>query len=77
MLFMNPEGDKILDTFDIVKVFTVIGILFLCHWFMRNTSVKEVSEKTSPVLLGVFWAVMLFLIAIAQGSGEQFIYFQF
>jgi len=77
MLFMNPEGDKILGTFDIVKVFIVIGILFLCHWFMRNTSVKEVSEKTSPILLGVLWAVMLFLITIAQGSGEQFIYFQF
>jgi len=27
--------------------------------------------------LGILWAVMLFLIAIAQGSGEQFIYFQF
>ena len=77
MLFMNPEGDKILGTFDIVKVFIVIGILFLCHWFMRNTSVKEVSAKTSPLLLGVLWAVMLFLITIAQGSGEQFIYFQF
>ena len=44
---------------------------------MINTSVKEVSEKTSPILLGVLWAVMLFLITIAQGSGEQFIYFQF
>ena len=77
MFFMNPEGDKVLGSFDIVKVFIVIGILFLCHWFMRNTSVKEVSEKTSPILLGVLWAVMLFLITIAQGSGEQFIYFQF
>ena len=77
MFFINPEGEKVLGSFDIVKVFIVIGILFLCHWFMRNTSVKEVSEKTSPILLGVLWAVMLFLITIAQGSGEQFIYFQF
>jgi alginate O-acetyltransferase complex protein AlgI len=38
---------------------------------------KEVSKKTSPWILGVAWSVMLFLIAIAQGSGEQFIYFQF
>jgi len=77
MLFMNPDGDKILGSFDIIKVFTVITILFLCHWFMRNTSVKAVSEKTSPILLGILWAVMLVLITIAQGSGEQFIYFQF
>ena len=77
MFFMNGEGEKILDTFDILKVFTVITALFLCHWFMRNTSVKEVSTKMSPVLLGILWAVMLVLITIAQGSGEQFIYFQF
>ncbi len=77
MLFLNPDGEKILGTFDIIKVFIVIGIMLLCHWFMRNTSMKEVSEKTSPWILGVVWAVMIFMIAIAQGSGEQFIYFQF
>lgn len=77
MLFMNPEGEKILYGFDIVKVLTLIGILFLCHWIMRNTSMKEVSQKISPMVLGIVWAIMIFLIAIAQGSGEQFIYFQF
>ncbi|WP_339630625.1 hypothetical protein [Bizionia echini] len=44
---------------------------------MRNTSMKTVSQKISPILLGIVWAMMLFLIAISQGSGEQFIYFQF
>jgi alginate O-acetyltransferase complex protein AlgI len=77
MFFMNPEGNKILSNFDIIKVLTLIAALFLTHWFMRNTSVKEVASKTSPVILGVGWAIMLFLIAIAQGTGEQFIYFQF
>jgi len=70
MLFLNPDGEKVVNGFDILKVFTVISILFICHWFMRNTSVKKVSEKISPALLGIFWAVMLFLIAVAQGSGE-------
>lgn len=46
-------------------------------WAMRNTSMKEVSEKTSPWVLGTVWAALFFFIAIAQGSGEQFIYFQF
>jgi alginate O-acetyltransferase complex protein AlgI len=77
MLFLNPEGEKILHGFDIVKVLTLIALLFMCHWVMRNTSMKEVSQKISPLVLGVVWAIMLFLIAIAQGSGEQFIYFQF
>lgn len=77
MLFMNPDGEKILQYFDIIKVFTLISLMFLSHWFMRNTSLKEVSLKTSPWILGIVWAIMFLLIAIAQGSGEQFIYFQF
>uniref|UniRef100_UPI00404A9E78 MBOAT family O-acyltransferase n=1 Tax=Gelidibacter sp. TaxID=2018083 RepID=UPI00404A9E78 len=77
MLFMNSDGEKIIETFEVFKVLVVVTLLFICHWMMRNTSMKEVSEKTNPWILGVVWAVMFFLIAIAQGSGEQFIYFQF
>jgi alginate O-acetyltransferase complex protein AlgI len=77
MLFMNPNGEKILQSFDIIKIFTVITLTFICHYLMRNTSLKEVSLKMSPWVLGIVWAIMFMLIAIAQGSGEQFIYFQF
>lgn len=77
MLFVQGTGEKILDSFSIIKVFTVITILFLVHWFMRNSSVKELSQKVSPITLGIAWAIMVFLIFIAQGTGEQFIYFQF
>ena len=77
MLYMNEEGEKILGHFDIIKVMAVITILFVGHWALRNTSMKEVSQKTAPWILGTVWAAMFFLIAIAQGSGEQFIYFQF
>ncbi|WP_291117190.1 MBOAT family O-acyltransferase [Flavobacterium sp. UBA6135] len=77
MSFLNGEGEKIVATFDVLKVFVVVTVMFFCHWFMRNTSMKEVSLKTSPWLLGVVWGLLFFLILIAQGSGEQFIYFQF
>jgi alginate O-acetyltransferase complex protein AlgI len=77
MFYLNPEGEKVLGSFDILQVGAITAILFLCHWFMRNTSVEAVSKKMSPMSLAVIWAVMFFLIAIAQGSGEQFIYFQF
>lgn len=77
MFFWNPDGEKILPSFEIIKVLTVISILFICHWIMRNTSMKEVSQKTSPWVLGVVWAILFFLICISQGTGEQFIYFQF
>lgn len=77
MLFINDGGEKIIPSFDIIKVFVLITLLFICHWLMRNTSMKEVSLKTPAWVLGVVWGIMLFLIAISQGSGEQFIYFQF
>ena len=77
MLFLNGDGVKVLDTFSIIKVITLITLLFLCHWVMRNTSLKALGAKTPSWLLGVVWAVLFFLIAIAQSSGEQFIYFQF
>ncbi|WP_340075861.1 MBOAT family O-acyltransferase [Leptobacterium sp. I13] len=77
MFLINVEGNKIVDTFDLLKVFIVITLLFLCHWWMRNTSVKDVAEKTAPWALGIGWGIMIVLIFLAQGSGEQFIYFQF
>jgi len=77
MLFLNSGGEKILDLFDIIKVLTVVSILFVCHWIMRNTSMKKVSEKTPAWVLGVAWAIMLVIMSIAQGNSEQFIYFQF
>ncbi len=77
MFYMQTNGEKILDSFSIIKVGVIIAVLFLFHWFMRNTSMKEVSTKVSPWVLGVVWAVLFFSIVIAQGSGEQFIYFQF
>ena len=77
MFYLQTDGEKILDSLDIIKVSVIIGILFLCHWFMRNSSLKEVSGKMNPIALSIVWAVMFLLIVIAQGSGEQFIYFQF
>ena len=77
MFYMHTDGEKILQNFDIIKVSVVVSLLFLSHWIMKNTSLKEVSLKTPAWALGVVWSVMLFLIIIAQGSGEQFIYFQF
>ena len=77
MFFINSEGEKILPYAEILKVGIIITGLFICHWLMRNTSMKAVSKKTPSWVLGVFWALIFFLICVAQGSGEQFIYFQF
>jgi alginate O-acetyltransferase complex protein AlgI len=77
MLYLNGDGEKILGYFDIIKVMVISLILFLTHWYMRRNTVKSVSTNLNPYVFGVFWAILVFLILIAQGSGEQFIYFQF
>ena len=77
MFYLQTDGVKILDNFSLIKIGVLIALLFVSHWFMRNTSLKELSLKIPSWVLGVFWAVMCFLIIISQGSGEQFIYFQF
>ena len=77
MFFLNEDGDKIIETFDVLKVLVLIALLFICHWLMRNTSMKAVSNKISPIVLGIIWAILFFFIVIAQGNSEQFIYFQF
>ncbi|RXR28885.1 MBOAT family protein [Flavobacterium piscinae] len=77
MLFLHPEGVMVLEYFDLVKVFILVGILFLTHFYMRKHTVKMVSESIPNWLFSIVWAAMIFLIVIAQGSGEQFIYFQF
>jgi alginate O-acetyltransferase complex protein AlgI len=77
MFFLNEGGEKILGSFDIFKVLTLITILFICHWLMRDTSMKAVSKKIPAWVLGVVWGIIFFLIVIAQGNSEQFIYFQF
>lgn len=77
-MFLFPEdGKKILFDFDIWKVLLVITGMFICHWIMRNTSLKEAYQKTNPWVFGVLWALLFFFIIISQGNGEQFIYFQF
>jgi alginate O-acetyltransferase complex protein AlgI len=77
MLGLNDDGVKILERFDLIKVLVLSGILFLSHWFMRKHTVKELATKINPWIFGLIWAILFILICIAQGSGEQFIYFQF
>ncbi|SDR93175.1 D-alanyl-lipoteichoic acid acyltransferase DltB, MBOAT superfamily [Formosa sp. Hel1_31_208] len=77
MFYVQINGQQILGTFEIIKVCSVVGLLFLCHWIMRNTSMKAVASNTPSWVMGIVWAIMIFLIVISQGSGEQFIYFQF
>lgn len=77
MFYVQTDGAEVLTNFEIIQVLTVTGIMFITHWLMRDTSVEKVASKMAPVALGLIWSIMVFLIAISHGAGEQFIYFQF
>jgi alginate O-acetyltransferase complex protein AlgI len=77
MLYLNKDGVKLLEYFDLWKVLILSALLFVTHWYMRNYTVKIVASRSNPILFGLVWSILAFLILISQGSGEQFIYFQF
>ena len=77
MFGFAESGEMVLQYIDIYKVFIIISLLFLSHWFMRNSSVKELASNKPWWLVSIVWAAMLFLVIISLGGGDQFIYFQF
>ena len=77
MFFLDWSGAILLQELAVIVAALVTVGLLVVHWRMRETSVLAVSQKTPAWVLGLGWAAMIVLIAIAQGTGEQFIYFQF
>jgi alginate O-acetyltransferase complex protein AlgI len=55
MLWLRQGGEKTLELATIVQVLVVVTAMFLCHWVMRERSMKEVAAKTSPWILGLAW----------------------
>ncbi len=72
-----PAGPPLLATADIIKVFVVISLMLIFHWFMRNTTVLKTAGKMPWWAVGLVWSVLLILIMLSQQTGKAFIYFQF
>jgi alginate O-acetyltransferase complex protein AlgI len=71
-------GDEaVLPFINIVFVATVIPLMLVVHWLMRDRSLETVVRKTPWWLTATAWAGMLFAVIATQGSGDAFIYFQF
>ena len=51
--------------------------LVFAHWRMRERTLESAIARVPAAVLSVTWALMLFAIVIAQGTGNAFIYFQF
>jgi alginate O-acetyltransferase complex protein AlgI len=71
------NGAPVLPTIDMIKVSVVVVLMVATHWFMRNTTVLEVAQKTKWWIVGIVWTAMLLLLILSQASSSSFIYFQF
>ncbi|HEU0111630.1 MAG TPA: MBOAT family O-acyltransferase [Flavisolibacter sp.] len=71
------NGAVLLSTLDILRVSVITILLVLTHWFMRNTNVLALTQKTKWWATGLAWAIMLILLVVSQKSSDSFIYFQF
>jgi alginate O-acetyltransferase complex protein AlgI len=70
-------GPAILTTWQWLSAsLTVLSILAV-HWRMRHRMLHEEVARLPAAVTGLWWGGMLFLIAITQGGGNAFIYFQF
>jgi alginate O-acetyltransferase complex protein AlgI len=77
MLGGNAKAVPILPTVHLTVVAViVVGTVFI-HWLMRDRTLEAAIARVPATALSGVWALMLFAIAISQGTGNAFIYFQF
>ena len=76
-MFGLTEGIAVMPTIDMIKVTVITILMFMSHWFMKNTSVWQVAQKTKWYIIAIAWSLMLILIILSQKSSDSFIYFQF
>lgn len=77
-MFGNVNGGAaVLTTIGMIKVTVVVTGMVASHWFLRNTTVVQVAQKTKWWIVGIIWALMLLALILSQESSSSFIYFQF
>jgi alginate O-acetyltransferase complex protein AlgI len=77
MAGVHAHADAVLPTVKILETVVCLAGLLGAQWYMRERTLEDVVTKAPPLLIAAAWASMAFLIIIAQGKGDAFIYFQF
>ena len=77
MFGLNATAKPILPTVHLVMVALIVSAIVVAHWLMRERTLESTIARAPAILLSTVWALMLFAIIIAQGTGSAFIYFQF
>jgi len=77
MLTFDMDGQVVLPTILMLQTVVTIGIMLVCHWYMRNRKLDQVIGALPAWFVGLGWGVLITLIVITQGGSDAFIYFQF
>jgi alginate O-acetyltransferase complex protein AlgI len=77
MLGLNADTQPMLPAAHLIAVAIIVPGIVIAHWLMRNRTLESAIARTPAAIVGVLWALMAFCIAIEQGDGNAFIYFQF
>ncbi|MEP6646880.1 MAG: hypothetical protein ABJC12_07310 [Saprospiraceae bacterium] len=77
MFGYSKGGEPLLTTLAITKVWVIVTLMVIVHWWMRDTSVLKLAYKVPWWVLSLAWALMLVGIILSQESTSSFIYFQF
>jgi alginate O-acetyltransferase complex protein AlgI len=77
MFGMTTKAEPLLTNLAIIKVWVIVSLMVVAHWWMRNTSVLQLAQKTPWWVVGIGWGLMLLSLALSQESSSSFIYFQF
>jgi alginate O-acetyltransferase complex protein AlgI len=70
-------GEPLLDTYAVLSALLTVAVMLSVHWHMRSRMLHDEIDRLPRAVVGVMWGAMLALIAMTQGGGNAFIYFQF
>jgi hypothetical protein len=73
----TQSGEPLLATWGVLSAALTMAGMLAVHWHMRSRMLHAEIDRLPAPALGLAWGGMLFLIAITQGGGNAFIYFQF
>ncbi len=77
MLLLEATGKPALPTYSVLSASVVVLAMLMTHWYMRERALHAEVQRLPAPVIGLAWGAMLWLIAVTQGGGDAFIYFQF
>lgn len=77
MFGLLTSGQAVLTSYSIISSLAAIGAIVATHAYMRHRKLEQILERMPTAVIGVGWALILFVLCASQGSDHAFIYFQF